>query len=78
MYWAEAIAAQTEDAEFAAKFATLAKTLSDNEQKIVNELNAVQGQSVDIGGYYMSDTALTTAIMCPSETFNAALAQAKA
>ena len=78
MYWAEALAAQTEDAEFATKFATLAKTLAVNEQKIVNELNAVQGKSVDIGGYYLSDTAKTAAIMCPSETLNAALAAARA
>lgn len=76
MYWAEALAAQTEDTEFAAKFTTLAKTLADNEQKIVDELNTVQGQSVDIGGYYMSDTAMTTAVMCPSETLNNALAAA--
>ncbi len=76
MYWAEALAAQTEDVEFAATFASLAKNLADNEQKIVNELNSVQGQAVDIGGYYMADRAKITAIMCPSETLNSALAAA--
>ena len=77
MYWAEALATQTEDTEFAAMFAELAKTLSTNEQKIVDELNAVQGQSVDIGGYYMTDCVMTSAVMCPSETFNKALFNAE-
>ncbi|MGB1309891.1 MAG: NADP-dependent isocitrate dehydrogenase [Leucothrix sp.] len=76
MYWAQALAEQTEDTEFAAKFVTLAKTLSENEQKIIEELNAVQGQAVDIGGYYMADPAMITAAMCPSDTLNAALANA--
>ena len=76
MYWAEALAAQTEDAALAAHFAPLAKTLAANEQKIVDELNAVQGKPVDIGGYYMPDVAKVAAIMRPSATFNAALAAA--
>ena len=74
MYWAQQLAAQTEDAELAAKFAVLAKTLADNEVKIVGELNAVQGKPVDIGGYYLPDEAKTDAVMRPSASFNAALA----
>ena len=78
MYWAEALAAQTEDPELAAQFSLLAKTLAEQEQTIVDELNAVQGKSVDIGGYYMADPSLITSVMCPSETFNTALASVSA
>jgi isocitrate dehydrogenase len=78
LYWAQALAAQTEDAALAAHFAPLAQALASNEQKIVAELNAVQGKPVDIGGYYLPDLAKTTAVMRPSATFNAALASAKA
>ena len=74
MYWAQELAAQTEDKDLAAKFAPLAKTLTDNEKKIVDELNAVQGKPVDIGGYYMPDVKKVEAVMRPSATFNAALA----
>ncbi|ODS62576.1 MAG: isocitrate dehydrogenase (NADP(+)) [Arenimonas sp. SCN 70-307] len=74
MYWAQALAAQDEDAALKAKFAPLAKALADNEQKIVAELLAVQGQPVDIGGYYRPDLAKVSAAMRPSPTFNAALA----
>jgi isocitrate dehydrogenase len=74
MYWAQELAAQTEDQELAAKFAPLAKTLTDNEKKILGELNSVQGKPVDIGGYYMPDATKVEAIMRPSATFNAALA----
>ena len=74
MYWAQELAAQTEDQELAAKFAPLAKTLTDNEKKILGELNSVQGKPVDIGGYYMPDVSKVEAIMRPSATFNAALA----
>jgi len=77
MYWAQQLATQTEDAELAAHFAHLARTLGDNEQKIVGEFNAVQGQPVDIGGYYLADRAKTEAVMRPSATFNAALAAAR-
>ncbi len=77
MYWAQELAAQTEDAALAAQFAPLAKQLTDNEKKIVEELNAVQGKPVDIGGYYMPDQAKLAAIMRPSATFNAALAAVK-
>ncbi|KAA3652341.1 MAG: NADP-dependent isocitrate dehydrogenase [Proteobacteria bacterium] len=74
MYWAQELAAQDEDAELKAHFAPLAKTLSENEQKILGELNAVQGKPVDIGGYYLADAAKTEAVMRPSPTLNAALA----
>jgi isocitrate dehydrogenase len=78
MYWAQELAAQTEDAALAAQFAPLAKQLNDSEKKIVEELNAVQGKPVDIGGYYMPDQTKLAAIMRPSATFNAALASVKA
>jgi isocitrate dehydrogenase len=73
MYWAQELAEQTEDKELAAHFAPLAKTLTENEAKIVEEFKAVQGQHVDIGGYYMADPAKCKAVMRPSATFNAAL-----
>jgi isocitrate dehydrogenase len=73
MYWAEELAAQTEDKELAEHFAPLAKTLAENEDAIVAELNEVQGHSVDIGGYYYPDQEKTTAVMRPSKTFNAVL-----
>ena len=73
MYWAQALAAQTEDKELQAFFIPLAKSLTENEEKIAAELKAVQGKPVDIGGYYMPDLEKTTAIMRPSETFNAVL-----
>jgi len=73
MYWAEALAAQSDDAALAAQFAPLAKTLADNEQKIISEMNAVQGEPVDLGGYFQPDEAKVTAIMRPSATFNAAI-----
>lgn len=73
LYWAEAMAEQDDDAELKAQFSTLASTLSENEGKIVEELNSVQGQSVDIGGYYMADPEKLSTIMRPSATFNAAL-----
>ena len=78
LYWAQALAAQTEDKALQALFAPLAKSLTDNEQKIVGELNAVQGKPVDIGGYFKPDTAKMTAVMRPSATFNAALETVKA
>ncbi len=74
MYWAQALAEQTEDPELQAYFAPLAKTLTENEQPIVEEMNAVQGQPVDIGGYFLADPEKTKAIMRPSATFNEALA----
>ncbi len=73
LYWAQELAAQTEDKTLATKFAPLAKALSDNESKIVEELAAVQGKPADIGGYYLPDMQKTAAIMRPSATFNKAL-----
>ncbi len=73
LYWAQALAAQDEDAKLKAKFAPLAKALTDNEQAIVAELAAVQGKAVDIGGYYRPDLAKVSKAMRPSATFNAAL-----
>ena len=78
LYWAQELAAQTEDAALAAQFAPLAKELTAKEQTIVAELAAVQGKPVDIGGYYQPDMAKLSAIMRPSATFNAALASLKA
>ncbi|WP_223447815.1 NADP-dependent isocitrate dehydrogenase [Pseudomonas sp. BF-R-19] len=74
LYWAQALATQTEDAALQAQFATLAKTLTENEATIVAELNAVQGKPVDIGGYYHADAELISKAMRPSATFNAAVA----
>ncbi|TQR83702.1 NADP-dependent isocitrate dehydrogenase [Mycobacterium hodleri] len=76
MYWAQELAAQTEDSELSAYFAPLAKALADNEETIVSELNGVQGDSVDIGGYYYPDPEKVTAVMRPSKTFNEALESA--
>ena len=73
MYWAEALAAQTKDAEIAAKFAPVAEALTANEAKIVEELNQVQGKAIDIGGYYAPDFDKASAAMRPSATFNQAL-----
>ena len=74
LYWAQALAAQTADPALAAKFAPLAKTLTDNEAKIVEELIAVQGKPVDIGGYYQPQLDKLVPAMRPSATLNAALA----
>jgi isocitrate dehydrogenase len=75
LYWAQALAAQTDDTELQARFAKLATELGDSEAKIIAELNAAQGKAVDIGGYYHPDRALTTKAMRPSATFNAILAK---
>jgi isocitrate dehydrogenase len=74
LYWAEALASQTDDAEVAASFAPLAKLLAENEATIAAELLGVQGRPVDIGGYYSPDRDMVTAAMRPSQTFNDALA----
>jgi isocitrate dehydrogenase len=74
LYWAQALAAQNDDAALKAKFAPLAKALTENEAKIVGELNGAQGKPVDIHGYYHPDLALVSKAMRPSETFNQALA----
>ncbi len=70
MYWSQAVAAQDSDPELAARFATVASALAENEAAIVEELNAAQGQAVDVGGYYNPDDALASAAMRPSTTLN--------
>ncbi len=70
-YWADALAAQTNDAELAAHFAPVAQALSDNEAKILSELASVQGPAVDLGGYYRTDATKTAGVMRPSATLNA-------
>ncbi len=74
MYWAQALAAQDDDAALKVKFAPLAQALAADEEKIVSELAAVQGKAVDIGGYYRPDQKKASAAMRPSPTFNSALA----
>ncbi|WP_115539466.1 NADP-dependent isocitrate dehydrogenase [Xanthomonas campestris] len=78
MYWAQALAAQTEDTALQAKFAPLAKALTENEATIVAELNGAQGKPVEIGGYYHPDLAKVSEAMRPSKTFNDVLATLKA
>ena len=70
-YWAQALAAQTQDAALAERFAPVAKQLGENEEKIAAEMLAAQGRPVDIGGYYLPDPVLTEKQMRPSATFNA-------
>lgn len=70
LYWAQALAEQSDDAELQKAFAPIAAKLSVNEDKIVGELNEVQGQAMDIGGYYRPNNAAGAAAMRPSETFN--------
>ena len=70
MYWAEALAGQNENAELKTKFGPIAKALQENEQAIVNELNAVQGKPMDIGGYYQPDVQKASAAMRPCKNFN--------
>jgi len=74
LYWAQALAAQDADAELKARFTPLAESLSVNETTIVDELIAVQGVAMDMGGYYRPDEELAFKAMRPSTTFNAALA----
>ncbi|MFY9142124.1 NADP-dependent isocitrate dehydrogenase [Sulfuricurvum sp.] len=73
-YWAKALAEQTADAELAARFAPVAKALSDNEAKIMEELLSVEGKPQDIGGYFHPDSAKTEKAMRPSQTLNAIIA----
>jgi len=73
MYWAQALAEQTENKELQEKFIPVAKQLTENENKIVEELNAVQGKSADIGGYYRSDKVKISNVMRPSATLNAVI-----
>lgn len=74
MFWAEALANQTNDAELASEFAPLFASLSENEEKILAEIDATQCQPLDIGGYYMPEDDKASKAMCPSETLNSALA----
>ncbi|WEB43704.1 NADP-dependent isocitrate dehydrogenase [Streptomyces yunnanensis] len=74
LYWAQELAKQTDDAQLAEAFGPLAKTLTEQEQTIVDELIAVQGSPVDIGGYFRPDPAKASAVMRPSKTLNQALA----
>ncbi len=71
LYWAQELAAQTEDKDLQAHFAPMARALADNEARITEELKAVQGKPVDIGGYYLADLKKVTEVMRPSATFNA-------
>lgn len=73
LYWAQALAEQTKDKTLQLQFSALANSLSDNESKIMDELNTAQGQAVDIGGYYHPDPDKMIAAMRPSGTFNSAL-----
>jgi len=75
LYWAQALAAQTEDAEIQARFIPVAKALSDSETKIVDELLAAQGEAMNVGGYYLPDDAMAKEAMRPSATFNAIIDQ---
>jgi isocitrate dehydrogenase len=75
LYWARALAEQTDDAELAEVFAPFAERLSADEEKVVGELNGAQGGPVDLGGYYFVDKAKADEVMRPSPTFNAALAE---
>ena len=70
LYWAEALAAQDEDAELKSVFAKVAEQLKENESKILNEIAAAEGKATDIGGYYMPDDALAAKAMRPSATLN--------
>ena len=70
LYWAQALAAQDADPQLRARFAPVAAALTRNEATIVEELNAVQGKPMDVGGYYHPDPAKCTAAMRPSATFN--------
>tara|TARA_R100000149_G_C5879235_1_gene143682 strand:- start:2884 stop:4584 length:1701 start_codon:yes stop_codon:yes gene_type:complete len=74
MYWAQALASQTTDTELQGKFTQFAKSLTENEAKILEELKATQGKPMDIGGYYRPDSAKADAAMQPSATLNAAIA----
>ncbi|MNQ70531.1 Isocitrate dehydrogenase [NADP] [compost metagenome] len=74
MYWAQAVAAQTDDRALAAQFAGAAGAFAESEAKIVEELKAAQGKPVDIGGYYQPNEALASQAMRPSATLNQVLA----
>jgi isocitrate dehydrogenase len=71
MYWAQALAAQDKDPELKARFTPIARQLTENEQKIVDEINAAQGTPQDIGGYYRPQDDKALLALRPSQTFNA-------
>ena len=75
MYWAQALAEQNEDSQLSEQFTSLAQTLTSQETEIIAQLNKVQGNAVNINGYYQADVALASQAMRPSEIFNQALAQ---
>jgi len=74
MYWAQALAAQSDDTDLQTRFAPVAQAMADNEAKIVDELNSAQGPAMEVGGYYKLDSAKASAAMCPSATLNAIVA----
>ncbi|NOX08206.1 MAG: NADP-dependent isocitrate dehydrogenase [Gammaproteobacteria bacterium] len=73
LYWAQALASQDDDKDLQTRFTPVAQQLTDNEDRIITELNSVQGHAVDMGGYYHPDRELTARIMRPSECFNAVI-----
>jgi isocitrate dehydrogenase len=77
MYWAQELAAQTDDPELREHFAPLAEALIENQDVIVAELTEAQGEAVEIGGRYAAESDMTAAVMRPSKTFNAALTAAQ-
>lgn len=74
LYWAQELAAQSDDADLQQRFKPFAESMTSNEQTIVNELNGAQGPSMDIGGYYLPNDDLASKAMRPSETLNSLLA----
>ena len=74
LYWAQALAAQDSDAQLQARFAPVAQAMTENEAKIIDELNSAQGPSMDVGGYYKPDVEKASAAMRPSATLNAIIA----
>jgi isocitrate dehydrogenase len=73
LYWAQALASQSDDADIAKRFGLVASAMAENEAKIIAEIDASQGSAKDLGGYYKGDIELLTAAMCPSETLNSIL-----
>ena len=75
MYWAQALAEQSDDTQLKEVFTPIARSMTENEDRIVKDLTAVQGKAVDMGGYYLPDDAEMLSIMRPSEAFNEILAE---
>jgi isocitrate dehydrogenase len=71
MYWAQKLAAQTDDTDLQAKFTDIAKSLTQNEATIIEELNSAQGVAIELNGYFHGDDALMATAMRPSTTLNA-------